>query len=314
MKTLNSYFLDFLKVTEQSALACYPFIGKGDAQAADQAAVDAMRLYFQKLKMDVQIVIGEGERDKAPRLYTGEQFGDQKSDLKIDVAVDPLEGTTICAEGRSGSLSVMAISLRGGLFKAPDVYMKKVACGPKAKGSINLNHSVIDNVLSVSKALNKKPEDLVVGVLKRERHKDLIKDLRQAKVQILLVGDGDVALALQTAFKPPSLDLLIGTGGAPEGVLAAAALKCLGGDFQGQLIYKDEEEEERAKSCGIKDLHKVWTGEELASGDVFFYSTGVTKGSILDGISKEGSSWASHSLILSDNVRREVRNYHEESD
>ncbi len=310
MKSLDSYFLDFLKVTEQSALACYPFIGKGDAQSADQAAVDAMRLYFQKLKMDVQIVIGEGERDEAPRLYTGEQLGDKKSNLKIDVAVDPLEGTTICAEGRGGSLSVMAISLRGGLFKAPDLYMKKIACGPKARGAINLNHSVADNISSVSKALNKKPEDLIVGVLNRERHQDLIKSLRETKVCIRLVGDGDVALALGTALEFSSLDLFMGTGGAPEGVLAAAALKCLGGDFQGQLIYRNKEEEQRAINCGIKDLHKVLLREDLVSRDVFFYATGITKGSLLNGIIKRKNFWVSHSLILSDKVRREIRNHH----
>ncbi len=310
MNILNSYFLDFLKVTEQSALACYPLIGKGDAQAADQAAVDAMRLYFQELQMDVQIVIGEGERDKAPRLYTGEHLGDKNSEIKIDVAVDPLEGTTLCAEGREGSLSVMAVSLRGGLFKAPDVYMKKIACGPKAKGSINLKASVVDNILSVSKALNKKPEDLVIGVLKRERHQDLIQSIRQTKACIRLVGDGDVALALETTLPNSSLDLLIGTGGAPEGVLAAAALKCLGGDFQGQFLYKDEKEKQRADQCGVKDLHKIWTMEELVSGNVLFYATGVTKGSLLDGIHKKGNLWESHSLILSNQVRRDIKNYH----
>ena len=301
-------------MTEKSALACYPLIGKGDAQSADQAAVDAMRSHFQKLKMDVQIVIGEGERDKAPRLYTGEKLGDQTSDFKIDVAVDPLEGTTICAKGREGSLSVMAISLRGGLFKSPDIYMNKLACGPKAKGAINLHHSVADNILSVSKALNKKPEDLVVGVLERERHQDLIQSLRKTKARIRLVEDGDVALALETALEFSDLDLLMGIGGAPEGVLAAAALKCLGGDFQAQLIYKDEDEKQRAEKCGVKDLHKIWARDELVPGDVFFYATGVTKGFLLDGISQDGNFWSSHSLVLSDKVRREIRTHHRDSE
>ena len=263
--------------------------------------------------MDVQIVIGEGERDKAPRLYTGEQLGDKKSEIKIDVAVDPLEGTTICAEGRDGSLSVMAISLRGGLLKAPDIYMKKLACGAKAKGAIDLKKSATDNVLAVAQALHKKPEDLVVGVLKRERHQDLIETLRKAKVSLRLVGDGDVALALETSFENATLDLLMGIGGAPEGVLAAAALKCLGGDFQGQFLYKDEEEKQRAEKCGLRDLHKIWTRDELVSGDVLFCATGVTKGSILDGIVQKKGFWSSHSLLLSDNLKREIKNSHRKS-
>ena len=313
MKTLNSFSLDFLKITEKSALACYPFIGQGDSMGADQAAVDAMRESFQQLDMDVQIVIGEGERDQAPRLYTGEKLGNPNSQTRIDVAVDPLEGTTICAEGREGSLSVMSVALRGKLFKAPDIYMKKIACGPQAKEAIDLNESVKKNVYSVCEALNKKPEDLVVGVLKRKRHQDLIEDLRKTKACIRLVGDGDVSLALETALENSPIDLLMGTGGAPEGVLAASALACLGGGFQGQLVYYKEEEKKRALECGLKDLDKIWKREELVSGETLFCATGVTKGFLLDGIRYKKGFWVSHSLILTAQGKKEVKNFHKKS-
>ena len=299
--SLDKHIFSFAQITEQAALACYPLIGKGDSMGADQLAVSSMRKSFNKLPMDIQIVIGEGERDQAPRLYTGEKLGDKNASLKVDVAVDPLEGTTICAEARAGSLSVMAVSARGQLFKAPDIYMRKIACGPEAKDLIDLNASPKQNIELTAKVLNKSPEDITVGVLNRLRHKELIQKIREAKARIQLVGDGDVALALETAFKSSSIDLLMGTGGAPEGVLAAAALKCLGGGFQGQFLYKNEEERQRAEKVGVKDLDKVWNRDELASGEVLFFATGVTSGSLLKGVKKVSSSYSTETLVLTMN-------------
>lgn len=308
MKSLDSYFLKLLQVTEKSALACYPFIGKGEAKAADQAAVDSMRSSFQNLDADIQIAIGEGERDEAPRLYTGEKLGTSKSPVQLDIAVDPLEGTSLCAEGKAGSLSVMAVSLRGHLLKAPDVYMNKLACGPQAQGCLDLKAPLADNILACAQALNKKPKDMVVGILDRERHQDMVAEIKKTQAQVHFVDDGDLSLALETCLSS-SLDLVAGLGGAPEGVLSAAALKCLGGDFKGQLIYRNPEEEKRAQNSGIQDLHKIWSRDELVSHEVLFYATGVTSGNLLKGISKTETHWASHSLILSSQARRFIKTY-----
>ncbi|MDE0092122.1 MAG: fructose-bisphosphatase class II, partial [Oligoflexia bacterium] len=205
--------LSFVDITETAAISCYPLIGLGDSKGADQQAVSAMRTAFNKRSVDIQIVIGEGERDQAPRLYTGELLGDQKSPVKLDIAVDPLEGTTLCAEARPGALSVMAVAQRGELFKAPDIYMKKIACGPEAKEFIDLKAPVEDNIACVAKALGKKTNEITVGVLNRPRHQDLIQNIRKAKARVKLVGDGDIALSLETALGSSSLDLLMGIGG-----------------------------------------------------------------------------------------------------
>ena len=258
------------------------------------------------MPVDIQVVIGEGERDKAPRLFTGEMLGDQSSQFKIDVAVDPLEGTNLCAQNKPGSLAVMSLSLRGELFKAPDIYMKKIACGPKAKGKIDLAKDTKTNILNVAKALGKLPKDITVGVLKRDRHKTLIEEIKATKASVHLVDDGDVALALATALEDFQMDLLMGTGGAPEGVLAASALKCLDGDFQGQLVYKDEEERQRAKKAGVKDLDKILKRDEMVSGDCFFYATGVTKGPLLEGIVSSEHYWETHSLVLGNNFSKKI--------
>ncbi len=308
--SLEDHILPFAQITEKAALACYPLIGKGNSMGADQLAVSAMREAFNKLPMDIQIVIGEGERDQAPRLYTGEKLGDENSALKVDVAVDPLEGTTICAEARPGSLSVMAVSLRGQLFKAPDIYMKKIASGPEAGNVIDLKASPKQNIELTAKTLGKSPEDITVGVLNRQCHKELIEQIRALGARIQLVGDGDVALALETAFKSSSIDLLMGVGGAPEGVLAASALKCLGAGFQGQLLYKNEEERERAKKAGLKDLDKVWIRDELASAEVLFFATGVTSGSLLKGVQKNNSSYCTETLVLSSSRQTKIQNIH----
>ena len=305
---LENHILSFAQATEQAALACYSLIGRGDSTGADQQAVSAIREVFNKLPIDIQIVIGEGERDQAPRLYTGEKLGDKNSSLKVDIAVDPLEGTTLCAEARGGSLSVMAVSKRGQLFKAPDIYMKKIACGPEAKDGIDLNAEPQQNIAWVAKALGKSPENITVGVLNRSRHEKLIQKIRETKARIQLIGDGDVALALETALSHSPIDLLMGTGGAPEGVLAASALKCLGGGFQGQLLYKNEEERQRAKQAGVPILDKVWTRDELISGEVAFFATGVTSGSLLEGVKKDSDSCCTQTLILTLKGKRELKN------
>ena len=298
MNQLEKHFTALVGVTEASALACFPFIGKKDSYEADRVAVNAMRSSFKKLPIDVRIAIGEGERDKAPRLYTGEKLGDSSSSLKIDVAVDPLEGTTLCAYGKAGSLSVMAIALRDNLFMAPDVYMDKIACGKEAKDKIDLKAPVQNNIKEVAQALGKSQKEIKVGVLDRPRHKDLISDILKTGASVSLVEDGDVALALNTAFSSPSLDLLMGIGGAPEGVLAASGLKNLAGGFQGQFIFKDKEEEERALKVGMKNLNQVWERDELVKGETLFCATGVTSGDLVEGIKKEADYFLTQSLIL----------------
>lgn len=308
-RRLEEHILFFVQVTEQAALACHPLIGKGQSKAADEQAVSAMREEFNKLDMDVRVVIGEGERDQAPRLYTGEQLGNPKSSFKIDVAVDPLEGTALCAEARPGAISVMAISLRGHLFKAPDIYMDKIACGPEAKDVIDLKAGPKYNIIQTAKAIGKSPEEIRVGVLDRPRHKKLIRKIRETGAGIQLIDDGDVVLAMETAFSPPPLDLLMGSGGAPEGVLAASALKCLSGGFQGQLVYKGAEERQRAEKAGVKDLDKIWSRDELVSGEVIFCATGVTSGSLTNGLKREGNSYVMETLILTLNGKRKIRNW-----
>ena len=304
---LEDHILSFARITEKAALACYPLIGKGDSMGADALAVSSMRESFNKLPMDILIVIGEGERDQAPRLYTGEQLGRPDSSFKADVAVDPLEGTALCAEARPGALCVMALSGRGHLFKAPDIYMKKIACGPQAREQINLSAKPKENIFATAKALGKSPQEITVGVLNRPRHKELIQQIRESGASIRLLGDGDVALALETALNSSPLDLLMGTGGAPEGVLAASALKSLGGGFQGQLLYKNKEERNKAQKAGVKDLDKVWDRDELVSGEALFFATGVTSGSLLSGVKKSTDSYRTHTLILSSKGQQELK-------
>ena len=296
---MNAWIEPFLEITQKAALACYPSIGQKDPKASDQLAVSAMRSAFNKLAMDISIVIGEGERDKAPRLYTGERLGDLKSSLKWDIAVDPLEGTNLCAGAKPGSLSVIGAAPRYNLFKAPDIYMQKIACGPKLKDYIDLQAPVKDNIRKAAQFLGKKPEEIRVGVLNRSRHADLIREIRSEKAQLYLVEDGDIALSLQTILDSAPLDLLMGTGGAPEGVLSAVALKCLGGGFQGRLVYQSVEERERAYAVGVRELDKVWDRDELVKGQACFIATGVTTGPLLDGIKKESDGYLSHTLVLS---------------
>jgi fructose-1,6-bisphosphatase II len=242
-----------------------------------------MRSSLDFIDIDGTIVIGEGERDQAPMLYIGEKVGSGKGQ-KVDIAVDPLEGTTICAQGGSNSISVMAIADHGHFLHAPDTYMDKIAVGPKAKGSIDLNLGVSENLHRIAEALNRYVEDLTVVILNRERHQNLIKEVRDTGARIKLIQDGDISGAIATAKEETGVDVLMGIGGAPEGVISAAALRCIGGDIQGKLSFRSDEEKKRAKKMGIEDFDKIYNINELASGDVIFAATGVTSGEYLPGV------------------------------
>lgn len=292
--------LELVRITEAAALACARHMGRGDEKAADKAAVDAMRKAFDSLRIDGTVVIGEGERDEAPMLYIGEKVGQRGPDApKIDIALDPLEGTTICATGGVGATSVIAVAEEGKFLHAPDTYMDKIACGPAAKGLIDIDLSATENVRRVAKALGKAVEDMTVVILERPRHKDLIAEVRRTGARIHLIGDGDVSAAIASAWPESGIDLLIGTGGAPEGVISAAALQCLGGDFQGRLNFRNEEEKVRATKMGVKDLKKKYTIDELAQGSVMFCATGVTDGPLLKGVKTlPGRQAKTHSIVM----------------
>ncbi len=292
--------LEFVRVTEAAALESARWMGRGDEKAADAAAVDAMRKAFDVLRMDGTVVIGEGERDEAPMLYIGEKVGTKTDDAPaLDIALDPLEGTTICATGGPGSISVIAVAEKGKFLHAPDTYMDKIACGPGAKGQIDIDKTPTENVEAVAKALGKKVSDMTVVILNRPRHKELIDEVRKTGARIQLIGDGDVSAAVSAAWPDSGIDLLIGIGGAPEGVISAAAMQCLGGDFQGRLKWRNEEERARASKMGLKDLDKKFTCDELASGSVMFVATGITDGSLLKGVRflPDGKA-KSHSIVM----------------
>jgi fructose-1,6-bisphosphatase II len=277
--------LEFVRVTEMAALSCSPFMGRGDEKAADQAAVDSMRRGFDSIHMRGRVVIGEGERDEAPMLYIGEEVGRRaEHDPEIDIALDPLEGTTICATGGPGALSVVAVAEKGNFLFAPDTYMEKVAVGPKAYGVVSLEKSPTENIKAVAKALSKTVQDTTVVILDRPRHKEMIDEIRRLGARIRLISDGDISVALAASWEDSGIDILLGTGGAPEGVITAAALKCLGGDFQGRLKWRSEDEKKRALTMGVDDPEKIYTRDELAKGDVMFVATGVTDGPLLKGV------------------------------
>jgi fructose-1,6-bisphosphatase class II len=292
--------LEFVRITEAAALACAKHMGRGDEKAADQAAVDAMRKAFDSVYIDGTVVIGEGERDEAPMLYIGEKVGKRGPEApSIDIALDPLEGTTICANGGVGAIAVIAVAERGNFLHAPDTYMKKIACGPRAKGLIGLDKTPEENVRIVAEALGKKVSDVTVVILERPRHEGLIAAVRKSGARIRLIGDGDVSAGIAPCWDESGIDLLMGVGGAPEGVIAAAGLKCLGGDFQGQLKFRNEGERERAKKMGLKDPDKILTLEELAKGSVMFCATGVTDGPLLMGVrSLPGNRGSTHSIVM----------------
>ncbi|MGO8967996.1 MAG: class II fructose-bisphosphatase [Myxococcaceae bacterium] len=291
--------LEVVRVTEMAAIAAARLMGRGEKHLSDQAAVDAMRKAFDALPIRGTVVIGEGERDEAPMLYIGEEVGRRgPDDPEVDIALDPLEGTNLCAYGRPGAIAVVALAERGQLLNAPDTYMEKLAVGPRAKGAIDLRKSPTENLRAVAAKLERRVEDLTVIVLDRPRHEGLIAELRAAGARIRLIEDGDVAAAIATCFEDTGVDVLIGTGGAPEGVIAAAALKSVGGDFQGRLQPRSAEEAQRAKSMGVKDINRIYNAEELARGEVMFAATGVTGGDFLKGVRFFGSGAETHSVVM----------------
>jgi fructose-1,6-bisphosphatase class II len=292
--------LEFVRITEAAALACARYMGRGDEKRADQAAVDAMRRAFDSVDIDGTVVIGEGERDEAPMLYIGEQVGRRaNTSPAIDIALDPLEGTTICANGGVGAIAVIAVANRGDFLHAPDTYMEKIACGPRAAGRISLEASVEENVHAVAKALDKKVEDVSVVILDRPRHSELIARVRALGARIRLIGDGDVSAGIAPCWEESGIDLLMGIGGAPEGVITAAALKCLGGDFQGRLKWRSDEERARAVRMGIRDPDQVFKRDDLARGSVMFCATGVTDGPLLKGVrTLPGNRASTHSIVM----------------
>ncbi len=277
--------LEFVRLTEAAALACSRFMGRGDGKAADQAAVDAMRKAFNSIRVNGTVVIGEGERDEAPMLYIGEKVGQgDENSPHVDIALDPLEGTTICANGGVGAISVIAVAEKGNFLHAPDTYMDKIAVGPEAKGAIDIDAPPEENIRNVAKVLGKDVSEVTVVILDRPRHEELIARVRALGSRIHLIGDGDVSAAVATGIRDSGIDILLGIGGAPEGVISAAAMKCLGGDFQGRLVFRNEEEKERARRMGIEDLNRCYRLEDLAKGSVMFCATGVTNGPLLKGV------------------------------
>ena len=278
--------LEMVRVTEAAAIAAAKLIGRGDEKAADAAAVEAMRAALNGLYMDGTVVIGEGERDEAPMLFIGEKVGSAiGKGPRIDIALDPLEGTTITAKAGPNALAVLAVAEEGNLLNAPDVYMDKIAVGPGYTPNIvNLDRTVTENVTAVANEKGVEPSELIVCVLDRPRHEKLIAELRALGCGVMLIPDGDVAGVIATANPDTTVDIYMGTGGAPEGVLAAAALRCVGGQFKGRLLFRNDDERKRARKWGIEDLDKIYDLEELAKGDCIFAATGVTDGSLLDGV------------------------------
>lgn len=329
--------LEIIEVVEQAAIASARLMGKGDKNEADRVAVEAMRERMNKIYMRGRIVIGEGERDEAPMLYIGEEVGictqpDAKNYcnpdelIEIDIAVDPCEGTNLCAYGQPGSMAVLAISEKGGLFNAPDFYMRKLAAPPAAKGKVDIRKSATENLKILSECLDRSIDELVVVVMKRDRHDDLIKEIREAGARVRLITDGDVSAAISCAFSGTNIHALMGIGAAPEGVISAAALRCLGGHFQGQLVadpavvmtkeWANKTKEEnlaRLKEMNITDADKVYEAEELASGKtVLFAACGITSGTLMEGVRFFKGGARTQSLVISNqsNTARFVDTIH----
>jgi fructose-1,6-bisphosphatase II / sedoheptulose-1,7-bisphosphatase len=289
--------LEAVRVTEAAALAASKLMGRGDEKAADQAAVDAMRTTLNSLAIEGTVVIGEGERDEAPMLYIGEKVG--SGGPKIDIALDPLEGTTITAKGLPNSLAVMAMAEHGGFLNAPDVYMDKIAVGGGLpEGIVDLDKSVAQNLNDLAKAKKLDVNDLVVCILDRPRHSELIARVREAGARIMLIGDGDVSGVIATSTGDSGIDIYMGSGGAPEGVLAAAALRAIGGQIQGRLLFRNDDEKARAKKWGITDLNRKYSMTDMAKGDVMFAATGVTSGSMLKGVRRFHDGAETHSIVM----------------
>ncbi|PIR28660.1 MAG: fructose-bisphosphatase class II [Bdellovibrionales bacterium CG11_big_fil_rev_8_21_14_0_20_38_13] len=304
--------LEFVRVTEMAAIASARTMGRGDEKLADQAAVDAARKMLDSVECNATIVIGEGERDEAPMLYIGEKVGSGVGP-ELEIAVDPLEGTSVCARGQENSISVMAIAEKGGLLNAPDTYMQKIAVGPEGKGVIDIKESPLENLKRLAEVKKCRVQDLTAIILDRPRHMELIEEVRAAGARIQLIGDGDVAAALVCCDSNSGVDILMGIGGAPEGVIAAAAMRCMGGDFQGILKPRNNEEIERAKVMGIEDITRVFHMQDLASGNVLFCATGVTDGTFLRGVKFKSWGAVTHSMVMrsqSGTIRRIEAEHH----
>ena len=302
--------LEFVRVTEAAALASGRLMGCGDKEAADQAAVDAMRSVFDTVHINGTVVIGEGEKDEAPMLYIGEKVGISDEPC-VDVAVDPLEGTNLVARGLPNALSVVAVAPQGCLLQAPDIfYMDKIAVGPKACGCINLDATVTENLKAVASALDRSVRDLTAIILDRPRHARIITEIRKAGARVKLISDGDVSAAIATAIGTSGVDILFGIGGAPEGVLAAVAIKILGGDMQCRLIPRDNGDQSRNYKTDLEDPYRILLLEDLAKGeDLFFAATGITDGDLLSGVRYRGQTAETHSLVMR-GITRTIRNIH----
>jgi fructose-1,6-bisphosphatase class II len=313
---LSSYIdsdlsLDFLRVVEQAAIACAHTMGQGDRHKSDQVAVEAMRHEMDTVPIDGTIVIGEGERDEAPMLYIGEKVGlanngrgDGGRYPAIDIAVDPLEGTNLCATGAPNAIAVLAASEKGGLLHAPDLYMEKLVVGPSSKDVVDLDAPVKFNLRAIAQSLGRKVTDLVVIVLDRPRHEQLIADIRATGARIRLIGDGDLSAGISAAIQGSGVHAVMGTGGAPEGVLTAAAMRCLNGEIYARLVVSKPEHEERCRAMGISDFKRIYRAKDLASGDrIIFAATGVTDGSLLRGVRFFGAGKRTHSLIMTTESR-----------
>ncbi len=291
--------LEFVRVTEAAAIASARWMGRGQKDAADQAAVDAMRRALDAVNVAATVVIGEGERDEAPMLYIGEKVGQRVADSRpVDIALDPLEGTDLCAMGHYDSISVIAIADQGCFLHAPDTYMDKIAVGPELRGKIDYRMSTSEILKTVALGRKKRLDEVTVIILDRDRHKELIQTVRDSGCRVKLIRDGDVSGAISTCNPETGVDILLGSGGAPEGVIAAAALKCLGGDFIGRLMWRSDHEKERAQKMGVKDFDRVYRMEDLARGNVMFSATGVTDGAWLKGVHFHGGGCTTHSIVM----------------
>lgn len=293
----RSLVIELARVTEAAAINCAHWIGKGEKNLADGAAVEAMRKMFDTVAISGTVVIGEGEMDEAPMLYIGEQVG--KGGVEVDIAVDPLEGTNLTAKNMNGAIAVMAVAKKGGLLHAPDMYMDKIVVGPKAKGAIDINLSPEENMRNVARALGKDVSELNIVMLERERHQYIVDAARKLGARCKFISDGDVSPVIATSFGTEGIDMMMGKGGAPEGVIAAAAIKCMGGDMQGRLVPETEEEVRRVQEMGIDDVNKVLTLDDLVStDDVYFVATGVTNGDMLKGVRFTEKYAVTHTVIM----------------
>src|SRR5262247_3282157 len=297
--------LEFLRVVEQAAIACAHTMGQGDRHKSDQVAVEAMRRVMDSVPIHGTIVIGEGERDEAPMLYIGEKVGMGVRFTEVDIAVDPLEGTNLCATGAPNAIAVLAASNRGGLLHAPDLYMEKLVVGPSSKHAVHLDATVAENLNAIAKCLGRKVKDLVVIVLDRPRHEKLIADIRATGARIQLIGDGDLSAGIAAALVGTGVHAVMGTGGAPEGVLTAAAMRCLNGEIFARLVVNKPEHEERCRAMGISDFKKIYRSKDLAPGNkIIFAATGVTDGTLMKGVRFFGDGVRTSSCIMQNNPHR----------